>query len=243
MLRSIKSFLTRAAIGCALLAMPAAAMADVLVVRSIGPSAAAYKPGRKLADTAAIALKAGDQITLLDNKGTRTLKGPGSFTASSSGSPAASSSLASLAGQPAARRARTGAVRDVRALAETVRPNIWMVDAGTPGTVCVPAGDAVSIWRKDAEVAGVTTITGPGGANGQIDWIKGQSMQPWPATLPVQAGASYMLKGASVGAEGTALKFATVNSPPSDLSGLGGVLIEQGCTAQLDMLLATSNGG
>lgn len=243
MLRSIKSSLTRAAIGCALLTLPAAAMADVLVVRSIGPSAGAYKPGRKLADTAAIALKAGDQITLLDNKGTRTLKGPGSFTASSSGSPAASGSLASLAGQPAARRARTGAVRDVRALAEAARPNIWMVDVGTPGTVCVPAGDPISIWRKDAESTGVTTITGTGGAMGQVAWIKGQSMQPWPATLPVQPGASYTLKGTSAGQSGTTLKFATVVSPPSDLSGLGGVLIEQGCTAQLDMLLATSSGG
>lgn len=242
MLRSIKSSLTRAAIGCALLAMPAAAMADVLVVRSVGPSAAAYKPGRKLADTAAIQLKAGDQITLLDNKGTRTLKGPGNFTASSGGSPA-SSSLASLAGQPSARRARTGAVRDVRALAETARPNIWMVDIAAPGTVCVPAGDAVSVWRKDAEVTGVTTITGAAGAVGQIAWIKGQSMQPWPATLPVQAGASYTLKGTSAGTAGTTLKFATVSSPPSDLSGLGGALIERGCTAQLDMLLATSNGG
>ena len=57
MLRSIKSSLTQAAIGCALFAMPATAMADVLVVRSIGPSAAAYKPGRKLADTAAIPLE------------------------------------------------------------------------------------------------------------------------------------------------------------------------------------------
>ena len=241
MLRSIKSQLTRVAIGGAILAMPAAALADVLVVRSIGPSAGAYKPGRKLADTTAIALRAGDQLTLLDNKGTRTLKGPGSFTASSSGTPA-NNSLASIASQPTQRRARTGAVRDVRALADPVRPNIWMVDAGTPGTVCVPSGDAVSIWRKDAEVAGATTITGAGGT-GTIDWIKGQSMQPWPTTLPLQPGATYTLKGTSAAAAGTTLKFAMVANPPADLSGLGGVLIESGCTAQLDMLLATSNGG
>ena len=243
MLRWIDSLAARAAIGCAILIVPGAALADVLVVRSIGPSAGAYKPGRKLANTAPIALKTGDQITLLDNKGTRTLKGPGSFTAASSGSAAPSSSLASLAGGSSTRRARTGAVRDVRALAETVRPNIWMVDAAAPGTVCVPAADGVVIWRKDAETVGTTTITGPAGAAGNVEWIKGQSMQPWPATLPVAPGARYTLKGTGAAAAGTTLTFALVPNPPSDLSGLGSTLIASGCQAQLDMLIASSTGG
>lgn len=243
MLRSIDLNLARAAIGAALLALPGMAMADVLVVRAIGPSAAAYKPGRKLADTASIALKAGDQITLLDNKGTRTLKGPGSFTAAASGSTAAPTTLAGLASTAGGRRARTGAVRDVRAMAEAARPSIWMVDAGQSGTVCVPKADGVSVWRKDADAAGATTITGPGGQRGSIAWIKGQSMQPWPANLPVTPGASYTLKGAGAAAAGTAVKFALVDSPPGDLSALGSTLIASGCQAQLDMLIATANGG
>lgn len=225
-----------------MLAVPAAAIADVLVVRSIGPSAGAFKPGRKLADTAPIQLKAGDQLTLLDNKGTRTLKGPGSFTAASSGA-AATNSLAGLAGGAGNRRVRTGAVRDVRALAEATRPSIWLVDAGQAGTVCVPAGEAVQIWRKDAEVAGTTTITSSAGKSGRVAWIKGQSTQAWPVDLPVAAGASYTLKGASAAPAGTTLKFATVANPPSDLSGLGSALIASGCQAQLDMLIASASGG
>lgn len=240
MLRSIDHPL-RVALAAALLSLPGVALADVLVVRAIGPSAAVYKPGKKLADTAAIPLKAGDQLTLLDNKGTRTLKGPGNFTAASGGA-AASSTLASIAATSSSRRARTGAVRDVRALVETNRPSIWMVDAAKPGTVCVPAAENVAVWRQDAETAGTTAITGAGGS-GSLAWIKGQSSQPWPAALPVAAGASYTLKGVGAAPAGTTVKFALVGDPPQDLSGLGGALIERGCQAQLDMLIATANGG
>ena len=46
------------------------AWADSLVVRSSGPSAGSYTPGKKLADGGALLLKAGDVVTLLDAKGT-----------------------------------------------------------------------------------------------------------------------------------------------------------------------------
>lgn len=242
MLRSIRNTFVRAAVSGALLGMPVAAIADVLVVRSIGPSADAFKPGRKLADAAPIQLKAGDQLTLLDNKGTRTLKGPGSFTATSGGT-AAANSLAGLAATSSSRRARTGAVRDVRALAEATRPSIWLVDTGQAGTVCVPAGEPVSLWRKDADVAGTTTITGPAGQTASVAWIKGQSTQAWPTDLPVAAGTRYTLKGASAAPAGTTLTFATLASAPTGLSDLGSALIASGCQAQLDMLIATASAG
>ena len=57
-----------------------AALADVLVVRASGPSAKAYPAGKTIADNARIALQAGDSLVLLDSRGTRVLRGPGSFT-------------------------------------------------------------------------------------------------------------------------------------------------------------------
>ena len=70
-----------AAASAALLASTSAAAA-VLVVRSSGPSAAAYPPGKALPDTHMLKLKASDTVVLLDSRGTRTLRGPGSFSVS-----------------------------------------------------------------------------------------------------------------------------------------------------------------
>lgn len=55
-------------------ATPAAA--DVLVLRASGPSAASLSPGRRLATGTRLALRAGDQLTLLDGRGTIVLSGP-----------------------------------------------------------------------------------------------------------------------------------------------------------------------
>src|SRR5688500_10845380 len=67
----------------ALLASTASAAA-VLVVRSSGPSATAYPPGKALPDTHVLKLKASDTVVLLDSRGTRTLSGPGNFSVSAS---------------------------------------------------------------------------------------------------------------------------------------------------------------
>ncbi|MFP5456875.1 MAG: hypothetical protein ACLGHK_15450 [Alphaproteobacteria bacterium] len=89
------------------------AAAAPLVVRSSGPSAKAYPAGKALADNAKLTLKAGDTIVLLDGKGTRTLSGPGTFSASASTVAAASTgtTLNALVSGGGEKRARIGAVR------------------------------------------------------------------------------------------------------------------------------------
>jgi len=59
----------------------AAAMAQTIVTRSTGPSAASYPTGKKLTRDTVVVLKADDRIDLLGAGGTRTLNGPGSFRA------------------------------------------------------------------------------------------------------------------------------------------------------------------
>ncbi|HEX7876021.1 MAG TPA: hypothetical protein VF489_05495, partial [Sphingobium sp.] len=149
------------------LGLAGAAAADTLVVRASGPSAKIYPAGRKLADGGTVALKAGDVVTLLDAKGTRTLRGPGSFgvTAAASGAPASSVTLAALLDTKRVRRARTGAVRGTvgdAPVAPAKRPNLWLVDVAQPGALCFADATAVRLWRGNAAKLASVRISGGG---------------------------------------------------------------------------------
>ena len=123
--------------GCGIaLAMTAvAAEAAVLVVRSSGPSAKAYPAGRALPENQSITLRGNDVLILLDSRGTRTLRGPGSYSiAASAGT--STSAISALSGQSNARRSRVGAVRGAPTGATSGR-NVWQADIGRSGNVCV----------------------------------------------------------------------------------------------------------
>ena len=92
-----------AACTAALIVGTAQAAAAVLVVRSSGPSAKIYKTGKALPDNSKITLKANDTVTLLDSRGTRTLRGPGTFDVSASAG-GSTSAIAALSGSNARRR-------------------------------------------------------------------------------------------------------------------------------------------
>ena len=64
----------------------AAIAANVIVVRSSGPSAKVYPPGKTIAGSSKIALMPGDSLTLIGSSSARTLRGPGTFPASATGS-------------------------------------------------------------------------------------------------------------------------------------------------------------
>lgn len=234
-----RSHAARLMLGTMLSLSTTMALADVMILRATGPSSARYVAGRTLPDTARITLQANDQLVLLDVHGTRTLQGPGGFVAGAAVE--TSTSLTSLASAHAERRARIGAVRN-----ETVdagpprRPNIWFVDTAKPGPACVADPAGVILWRSDSEHAGTTTITGGGGATAKLDWIKGQTTQPWPSAIPVAADADYRLAGEGAMPAGTVIRFQLLQSPPADLQALAGTLVTHGCQGQLDVLIATT---
>ncbi|MEY2883933.1 MAG: hypothetical protein RL490_1657, partial [Pseudomonadota bacterium] len=129
----------RAAAAVLLAAIAAPVLAGPIVVRAMGPISASYKPGQKLADTATLTLGAGDQVTVLDAKGTRSFSGPGTFrfdTASTA--TAAPTAFTELLTQKPERRARIGAVRGSAGAMEGPPrpPGVWAIDAGASGTVC-----------------------------------------------------------------------------------------------------------
>lgn len=222
----------RPLIAAALLVTAGAALADILVVRSSGPSAKGFPPGKRLPESARISLKASDQLVVLDGRGTRIIRGPGTFTA---GAPAVGRTAS--AAPTVQRRARIGAVRGIET-GELRPPSIWHVDVARSSNICVADSSKVTLWRADAAEALTLNIGGPGGQARQLSWQPGSSTLAWPSDLPVADGAEYRLSW-SGGAVPTSLRFRTMSSKPAGLEDMAQTLIRNQCDAQLDLFIDT----
>lgn len=230
----------------ALAAVPVAA--ETIVVRASGPSAKGYPAGRKLADGGSLTLKAGDVVTLLDGRGTRTLRGPGTFNSSAQAAAGSDTrtSLASLLETKRVLRARTGAVRGPGAedAPPPRSPNLWYVDISQPATACIPDPANVRLWRPDIgkpvsiTATGVGTGGGGGSASGTISFGQGEAVASWPASLPVANGARYRLSWAGL-AQPVEISFAVLGSSAGGLESMAATLIERKCDAQLNLLVET----
>jgi hypothetical protein len=210
-----------------------AALANTIVVSSSGPSARTYPAGKSLPAGSRIVLTAGDTMTVLDSRGTRTLRGP-ITTSAEAAATAANPSFAALVATQNRRRARTGAIRGA---GEAAKPsNLWYVDVGAGGTVCVADPSAVQLWRPDMQQAATLTVVGEG-ASGAASFPVGQNTAAWPASLPVTAGRSYTLSGGGL-VKPTRLRFAVLPAAPSDPATTYATLDAEGCTAQKQLLLS-----
>jgi hypothetical protein len=210
-------------------AMPAAA--NVLVVRSTGPSAAAYPAGRSLPDNARLNLRAGDAVIVLGAAGTRTFRGPGTFSPGSAVQ-AGARTFAAADG----RRARIGAVRGAGIVPHS--PTIWHVDVTQSGTFCLASANHVMLWRPDATGPVTLTITGANGSPRTTRWAAGQATLAWPTTIPIANGSSFSIAQSGV-AVPTQVTFRTLAREPADLEGVASALIANGCQGQLDVLVET----
>ena len=212
--------------GISLLAIgPAASAANVVIVRSTGPSSRAYPPGKALPDSAPIALQPGDMVTILGPNSARTLRGPGTFTAAS----ATRNQLAMAAG----RRSRFGAMRT----GDVARnPSLLDLDATQSGKMCVNNPAKLSLWRPNSETAAKLNIRSKDGKVTSLDWPTGKATIGWPANLPVADAAEYAIEW-----EGTAdkndISFVVTPSPPTALVNAAQLLIDKGCQNQLDLLV------
>lgn len=219
-----KLMLWGAAIAVALISMPAAA--NVVVVKSLGPSAKAYPPGKTLPETAKINLQGGDVVTVLGPASAQTLRGPGNFDAKQV-------ALASAAGQ----RGRFGALR---AAEVAHNPSIWDIDASQGGKICVSNASKLQLWRPDGETDATVQIHAADGTTKELSWAAGSTLAAWPAALPINNGASYQIEWPDTG-EKSNLNFVSVPGTPGDLVGAAQVLIEHGCQKQLDLLVESAS--
>src|SRR3954453_10547192 len=148
------------------------AAANVVVVKSLGPSAKSYPPGKTLPETAKISLQGGDVLTVLGPASAQTLRGPGSFDAKQV-------ALASAAGQ----RGRFGALR---AAEVAHNPSVWDINASEGGKICVADASKLQLWRPDSETAATIEIRSEDGRSQQLSWAAGNALTAWPAALPIR---------------------------------------------------------
>lgn len=203
-----------------------AAVASVVVVRSLGPSSKAYPPGRTLPETAKITLQGGDVVTVLGPSSAQTLRGPGNFAAGQV-------TLVSAEGK----RGRFGALR----AAEIAKnPSIWDIDVTQSGKVCVANAGKLQVWRPDSDSTVKVNIRSAEGKTEELTWPAGKASAAWPSSLPVKTGAEYQIEWPDSG-DKSSVTFVAVPSSPPDLVGAAQMLIENGCQNQLDLLVDSAS--
>ena len=203
-----------------------AGLANVVVVKSLGPSAKAYPPGKMLPESAKISLQGGDVVTVIGPSSAQTLRGPGNFDAKQV-------ALASAAGQ----RGRFGALR---ASENAHNPSIWDIDVNAGGKVCIAEATKVQLWRSDSEGPVTVKLRSADGRAQDLSWAAGTALAPWPAALPIKTGTQYSVDWPD-GGDSSKLDVVTVASPPADLVGAAQVLLENGCQKQLDLLVESAS--
>lgn len=242
-----KNRLIAAALAVTAACVSTSALAQSMIVRSTGPSAAKYPVGKKLAVNEKITLVTGDRVVLLDKGKTRTLAKAG--THNSSASVAANQTLSTTMSQMISRdgalRRRGGATRgpgDVEMAATEIRaPNLWLIDARKGGNFCVADPATLLFWRPEINGDTSLRVESEGGtAKAEtIAFLDGQAYRRWPgAVLPLTAGSSYRLSGAGLD-KPVSIRFQMLNSLPETPEAIASTLLERGCTTQLDRLVDT----
>ena len=222
---------------CAL--VPAAAWAGVVVAAS-GPSASSFPVGKKIGDSERIILRAGDTLTVLDGKGTRVLRGAGTFSLDQQSGASQRDTFAVLTQRRSAQRVRTGAVRGDD-IGPALPTSLWYVDINRPGKTCLPDAERVRLWRASPEGDASYTVRAAGGSGGQtVEFSEGEVLAPWDAVaLPVATGSEYRVTGPDGAVNGT-LSFVLLNTVAEEPEALAAQLIENGCTNQLETLSAAT---
>lgn len=199
-----------------------ASVANVVVVKSLGPSAKAYPPGKTLPESAKISLQGGDVVTVIGPGSAETLRGPGNFDAKQV-------ALSAAAGQ----RGRFGALRAVEV---AQNPSIWDIDVSAGGKVCVSDPTKLQVWRPDSEAPISVQIRSAEGQSQTLSWAAGKALVPWPAAMPIKNGRQYSVEWPD-GGDTAKLDVVTIASVPADLVGTAQVLLANGCQKQLDLLV------
>ena len=174
------------------------ASARTLVLHSTGPSAKSYPPGQILDQSKELVLKAGDKLTLLDERGTRQLKGPTILRGQTNVEPRRLN-WESLVGS--ARRQKTGGVRSLKnsldnsdtvPRPQTSQDHLWDIDPTVPGSWCLVDFKSIRFWRSDPAQEWKMTIEGETRIASLV-WPRGRATVEWPNSLPHKPNAKYTI--------------------------------------------------
>jgi hypothetical protein len=219
----------------ALFMLTAPAAARSIVVQSSGPSAAQHRPGQILREPLKLTLVAGDQVTVLDDEGTRVMRGPASID-DAKPRRAPSGRVLSWSDFVDGRTVRTAAVRGdnpPKRPAPSGRSDIWQVDAAVPGHWCAANLRTLRFWRGKANDAAKMTVTSQG-VRTELLWAKGQSEADWPDAVPPRDKGSYAIK---MGGKKASTIILHQLDETSSLEALADQLANRECYQQLSLVL------
>lgn len=227
-------------------ALAGSACAQSVVVRSTGPSAAAYPQGKKLPAGASVVLKPGDRLTVLDKAGTRVLSGPGTFALNGdvNRDNGGGMALAAMMARGGGARTRTGAVRGAPTEPMPAAPsgpeNVWYIDASKGGTYCVADPATLVLWRPEKTAEGTGKLLSQDGSTAEVTWRAGSALKVWPgASVPLVDGQTYTFSNA-VGAP-VKIRTMLMQEVPADPIDVAAAMAAKGCNAQLDLLASLSS--
>lgn len=227
--------------GAALAAIPAAVSAGV-VVKSTGPSAGTYPVGRQVADSATITLRTGDRITILTQRGTRVMQGPGTFRVGE-GATRTTRRFSSLTQRGNSGRVRTGTVRggEEGDAAPQTPPLIWDVDVAVEGTICLNDLSSVRMWRADQTSAQTFTITDQTSqASLAVPFVGTEPFRSLdPEGLAITDGGEYTITtpaSEDAAPSSVSVKFVLLSGEFPNEEALAQGLVENGCMVQLTRL-------
>ena len=224
------------------LATPAAAQSTV--VRATGPSAAEYPAGKKLESGARVVLAAGDIVTVVDAGGTRVFKGPDRFTIGARRAAERDVLGTFITRRGSRERVRIGATRgDVGQEGPVPAPTVWLLEWGQAGPFCYTGEGRLFVWRPENSGAARLSIKATEGiATTSLAWEDGSRISAWPQDLaPLDAGATYTI-ALEGGQEQFDISFVRLATEPQDVTELVSVLTQNGCTGQIDRLIAAGGG-
>jgi len=227
--------LATAALAATLVAGATAAYADVLILRSVGPSSNRYKAGQRLPDNGRIVLKAGDSVSVLRPGGTRVFRGPGTYGLDT----AAMQTSATARGA----RSGTGVVRgtDGALLDGSWPADLWQVNASAAGNACFVAGSPVTLWRPDTDKRAAVVVTTRAGATTRLSWPARQATLQVPARAAAEGTRiSYAIPGTP---RQTQISLAELKVDPRNRDAVGQALLERRCRHQIDHFIALNEEG
>ena len=210
------------------------AAAEVLILRADGPTARRqFRIGARVPDSAMFTLRPGERLTVLARGGTRSFRGPGTFSVT-----VPPRGYATL---PNGTRVRiqSGAVRDPMRVAGVDPTEIWEYDSREAGNVCVPAGGRPVLWRPADHSATRLTITTLAGAAQSFDWPAGRTSLTWPESVPFANGSAYTLSWNSGARPARITTIVLAANEADNLETLAATLIRNQCLSQLDTFIAT----
>ena len=229
------------ALACGVIGAVPAAAEDALIVKS---TVVDYKVGTKVKEADKITLEAGDVVTVLTRRGTRTMRGPGTFVVGAN--PKSNRArFADLTRQRAALRTVTGGVRSAGPDEETgrpVNPNLYYIDVERSGNVCLRDRSELLLWRpynatsatytlsetSDEAGAQILSLTIPFAERKSFTTVDGERFR-------VEDGASYTISNAQA-ASVTAITVIDLGADIKTADALAEALYQKGCMAQFELL-------